>query len=859
VVFLSNILKANGNIEYNSTHRALTESEMQDTAEIALQETFTKSVNDKIGPPVDNEALEDIHADIPTPEHELYEDDDVSVQGAVPDIDNVTPEMQDGYIGAQVNLPHGGSYRSGTVKRRKRNNDGELEGVMDKNPIRDTRTYEVEFEDGELVAYSAILIAENMYAQCNIDGNQYRLMDDLVDHRTTESAVKFADRFVTVRGRQHMRKTTVGWLLCVLWKNGETSWVSLADLKESNPLEVAEYAVSQGIDHEPAFSWWVPNVLKKRDRIISAVNKRYLKRTHKFGIEVPKSVADAMRLDTENGNTLWFDAIALEIASVNVSFKHLNDDEEVPVGYQYIDCHMIFDVKLDGFRRKARMVAGGHMTEAPAVMTYASVVSRESVRIALTLAALNDLQVKASDVMNAYLTAPCEEKIWTILGPEFGGDAGKKALIVRALYGLKSAGASFGRHLANCMRELGYTSCKADPDVWMKAMVRLDDGFKYYAYILLYVDDVLCIHHDAVTAIKQLDKYFPMKPGSIGDPDIYLGTKLRQVELSNGVFAWSMSPSKYIKDAVKNVEKALSKMDGSRRLPTKCSAPWPRDYVSELDDSPELSPTDANYYQSLIGVLHWMVEIGRVDMITEVSKLASHMALPREGHLVAVLHVFGYLKKKHGSRMVFDPTYPEIDMGVFKICDWREFYGNITEIVPGDAPKALGKMVDIRMFVDSDHAGDKLARRSRTGFFILLNGAPVMWLSKKQTTVETSVFGAEFVAMKQGMEALRGLRYKLRMLGVPISGPSYIYGDNMSVIHNTQWPESMLKKKSNSVCYHFARESVAMKESLTGHVPTNENMADIATKIVGGGQKRDHLVGMLLHDVADDHTHDGSD
>jgi hypothetical protein len=113
--------------------------------------------------------------------------------------------------------------------------------------------------------------------------------------------------------------------------------------------------------------------------------------------------------------------------------------------------------------------------------------------------------------------------------------------------------------------------------------------------------------------------------------------------------------------------------------------------------------------------------------------------------------------------------------------------------------------------------------------------------------------------MKQGMEALRGLRYKLRMMGVPISGPSYIYGDNMSVIHNTQRPESMLKKKSNSVCYHFARESVAMKESLTGHVSSNENMADIATKVIGGGQKRDHLVGMLLHDVADDHTHDGSE
>jgi hypothetical protein len=137
--------------------------------------------------------------------------------------------------------------------------------------------------------------------------------------------------------------------------------------------------------------------------------------------------------------------------------------------------------------------------------------------------------------------------------------------------------------------------------------------------------------------------------------------------------------------------------------------------------------------------------------------------------------------------MVFDPTYPEIDMGVFKICDWREFYGNVKEVIPGHAPRALGKMVDIRMYVDSDHAGDKLTRRSRTGFFILVNGAPVMWLSKRQTTVETSVFGAEFVAMKQGMEALRGLRYKLRMLGVPISGPSFIYGACRAAVMLYRW------------------------------------------------------------------------
>ena len=143
---------------------------------------------------------------------------------------------------------------------------------------------------------------------------------------------------------------------------------------------------------------------------------------------------------------------------------------------------MIFDIKMEDFRRKARYVAGGHATVAPPTLTYASVVLRESVRIALTLAALNDLEVKTSDIQNAYLTAPCSEKIWTTLGSEFGPDfAGKKALVVRAFYGLKSAGASFRNHLAECMRNLKYSSCLADPDLWFKEETRPSDGVKYYA------------------------------------------------------------------------------------------------------------------------------------------------------------------------------------------------------------------------------------------------------------------------------------------------------------------------------------------------------------------------------------------
>ena len=132
-----------------------------------------------------------------------------------------------------------------------------------------------------------------------------------------------------------------------------------------------------------------------------------------------------------------------------------------------------------------------------------------------------------------------------------------------------------------------------------------------------------------------------------------------------------------------------------------------------------------------------------------------------------------------------------------------------------------------------------------------MNGALIAWLSKKQATIETSVFGAEFVAMKIGMEASRGIRYKLRMMGLPLEGATYIYGDNMSVIHNTQRPESTLKKKSNSICYHAVREAVAMDECKTGHISTHENCADLATKVIPGGQKREHLISLLLHFLAD--------
>ena len=228
--------------------------------------------------------------------------------------------------------------------------------------------------------------------------------------------------------------------------------------------------------------------------------------------------------------------------------------------------------------------------------------------------------------------------------------------------------------------------------------------------------------------------------------------------------------------------------------------------------------------------------------------------MPREGYLKAVFRLYAYLKYTKNSLMVFDPSYPNIDMNNFPKRNWNNFYGNVKEQMPPVMPEPLGSDVILRMYVDADYAGDGANRRSQTGFFIFMNEAPIVWHSKKQRRIENSVFGSEFIAMRTGLETVQGLRYKLRMMGIPLNTPTYIYGDNMSVIYNTSRPESTLKKKANSVCYHFIREAVAADECRTGHIGTNENCADIATKPLPNSEKRNKLIGKVLHFYADPHS-----
>ena len=265
------------------------------------------------------------------------------------------------------------------VRKSDRDNDGNTIGWSNEYPILDIREYVVEFKDGTEAELVANDIAQSMYAQCDPYGHTYVLFDSITNFRRSTASLFYEDQTVRkVDGLMFLRISNAGWQLFVLWKDGSIYWENLSELKESHPLETAEYAVYQSLEREPAFNWWVPFSLKKRACIIYLVQQRSafcLKRNQKYVINLPKTVEEALMFDKENGNTLWSDAIAKEMTNVKVAFRILDDNESVPRNHQFVKFHMIFDVKMENFRWKARLVAGGHMTKAPAAVIHASIVS----------------------------------------------------------------------------------------------------------------------------------------------------------------------------------------------------------------------------------------------------------------------------------------------------------------------------------------------------------------------------------------------------------------------------------------------------------------------------------------------------
>jgi hypothetical protein len=250
-------------------------------------------------PPNEELAFEEL--DSITPDHELYEPIYANEDKPVPfaEADELDNDAYDKYLSARVWLPdNDGILKHATVKRRKRDVEGNLIGRSRPNPVLDTSLYEVDFGDG---LEGANIIAENIFEQVDEDGNKHVLFDSIIDYEKSPDALTATD----AESNPTLKKTTKGWRFCVLGKDGSTSWINLKDLKESYPVQVAEYVTAFQLAHEPTFKWWVPAILRRRERIIKATKSRYLRRDQKFRIELPHSVKRALEIDQETQSTFW--------------------------------------------------------------------------------------------------------------------------------------------------------------------------------------------------------------------------------------------------------------------------------------------------------------------------------------------------------------------------------------------------------------------------------------------------------------------------------------------------------------------------------------------------------------------------
>ena len=847
------VLTEKGRILHRTSVIPLSREERNSLDVVQQKKEFTKELSERLGDRAKGISVETDITDSSaeggierneedgTPQFERYEDDNDDDEGfEEPPVSEEVDQVEfDHYISARVRLQEGDMEDFGVVKGRKRGQDGRYIGQYHENPVLDTSVYEVEFSDGRVESYFANQIVESIIMNTDAEGNTLYHVKEFVDHKRDGSAVHADDAFVQVNGKKIAKRTTKGWQLCAELADGRTEWLDLKTAKEGYPVLVAEYAVANKLVHEPAFAWWVPYTLKKRDRILKAVKRRALTRrkTEKFGLEVPKphDVRRAFEIDRETGSSHWAKAMEKEVKTVLPALRILEDNDTVPPGYKKIDLMTVFDVKMD-LTRKARICARGDQTEPPLSVTYASVVTRESIRLGFMLAALNNLKVLSADVAGAYLNAPCAEKVYIILGPEFGDLQGKTAIIEKALYGLRSAGFAWRSLCARTLREeMDFVPCRGDMDVWRRP-ARKANGDRYYEYLFIYTDDVIAISEDPEAILKKLDSYFLLKPGSIGEPTTYLGATISSHLLDGDSHkTWAIGSSAYLKESLRVVKSRIAPLQLS--LKTKVSATMPSGYKPELDSTEFLDDDTSVLYMQFIGILRWLVELGRIDICAEVSMLSAYNSMPRVGHLHAVLHLFAYLQSNIDLCLVMDAAYNEHLVEPEKH-EWMEFYPWAKDEEPPDMPEALGRSVQIVMFVDASHAANLVTRQSRTGVLIYVNKAPIVWYSKKQNSVETSSFGSEFMALKTGVELLEGLRYKLRMMGVPIEGYCHTLVDNMSVVKNTSVPESTLKKKSNSIAYHYVRSKCAADVLRVSYENTKTNLADMLTKVHSGPTRK---------------------
>jgi hypothetical protein len=268
---------------------------------------------------------------------------------------------------------------------------------------------------------------------------------------------------------------------------------------------------------------------------------------------------------------------------------------------------------------------------------------------------------------------------------------------------------------------------------------------------------------DAV--IDELKAHFTLKvvENPAKGPCCHLGATIGTYIHPDGSSSWCISADNNLKKAIPTVE-----AEWDESLYKKASSPLSHDDHREMDTT-LLSDEDTSLFASYIGILQWAVELARIDLTQSVALMSRFRSFPREGHMEAVLRIFGYIKMHWHSWLVFDQQYRDWSaVDWVEGADWKEFYPGVCEALPPGAPEPLGGEGQLSVFVDATHETCLATQRSTTGIMMILNGGSIKWYSKRQNTVKSSTFGSEFVEMKIGVEMNDAIHYKRRMFGVPI-------------------------------------------------------------------------------------------
>ena len=337
----------------------------------------------------------------------------------------------------------------------------------------------------------------------------------------------------------------------------------------------------------------------------------------------------------------------------------------------------------------------------------------------------------------------------------------------------------------------------------------------------MYTDDLLIASKDCSSIINELTIDHNFKLKGTGPISFHLGCDFFRDKDGNLCYA----PKKYIEKTIDNYVRIFG------RKPKEASSPLPEGDHPELDDSPLLDLEETKIYQSLIGSLQWTIQIGRFDVSTAVMTMSRFRAMPRQGHLERLKRIQGYLSKMRNAVIRIRTDKPDYADLPEKIYDWAyTCYGDAKEETPYDAPRPLGKPVITTSYVDANLYHDLLSGKAVTGILHLLNKTPIDWYSKLQNTAATATCGSEFVAAKTCTEQIIDLRNTLRYLGVPIEGPSYMFGDNESVVNSASIPHAKLHKRHHALSFHRAREAIAAKITRFYHIAGTTNPADILSK-----------------------------